>query len=187
MTHTNTGFCLAAAMAFAASLAAQTPQTYPDQTRASSSDRDAISVTGCLERDAGGSFVLANAHVDTQGGTGSTSMTGTTASGTTSSGTTSGTAAGSAAGTTGVGATSMSVGSEKFKLEGTAADLDKHVGHKIQVTGREVKSSASTTGTSTTGTTGTTATTGEAQQSHASEPTRQLDVKSVKMISSSCS
>ena len=81
-----------------------------------------------------------------------------------------------------------------WTLEG-GSDLDKHVGHKIQVTGKEVSSSkdeasrdddriGTTTATGTTGTTGSAAAQRHSTSDHAS---RKLDVKSVKMISSSCS
>jgi hypothetical protein len=93
-----------------------------------------------------------------------------------------------------------------WTLEG-GSDLDKHVGHKIQVTGREVESSkkqydtssttgttsgttatGTTAGTTATGTTGTTGTTGSQMSTHSESASGQkLDVKSVKMISSSCS
>ena len=83
-----------------------------------------------------------------------------------------------------------------WTLEG-GSDLDKHVGHKIQVTGKEVSSSQGrsvrdddrdrrhATATGTTGTTGSAA--GEQRHSTSDHATRKLDVKSMKMISSSCS
>jgi hypothetical protein len=79
-------------------------------------------------------------------------------------------------------------------------DLDKHVGHKIQVTGRTAWDAAmdrsrtpnptsTTTGTTagTVGTSGatTTATTEERKDGRTDQP--RLDVQSVKMIAPSCS
>jgi hypothetical protein len=75
---------------------------------------------------------------------------------------------------------------------GENSDLDKHVGHKIQVTGRSMsgamdhdRSSSTATPPSTTTTAGTTTSTAGAASGTADHP--HLDVKSVKMISSSCS
>ena len=78
MTRTSTGLCLAAAFGLAVSLGAQT--TTSSQTRTmTDKDHDSISVTGCLQRDASGGFVLANAHIDkTDHGASTTTTTGTT-------------------------------------------------------------------------------------------------------------
>ena len=140
-------------------------------------DRD-ITVTGCLQRDANGGYILANAQVEPDATKSSTT------------GTTTGTAATTtteATGTSGISATRKT-----WKLEGSTSDLDMHLGHKVQVTGREASASSSSPATSTTtgtttGTTGTTAT-GEqrAKSSSDSDASRRLDVRSVKMISSSC-
>jgi hypothetical protein len=109
-------------------------------------------------------FILTNAHSGSSSAsgspsatTGSTGSTGSTATGSTSSGT---------AGTTG-GSMSEGAGST-YTLEGSTGDLRKHVGHEVEVTGKlDTKASGSSTATATTG--------------------QRLNVKSVKMISSSCS
>jgi hypothetical protein len=185
MKRLMTGFGVAAAFGLVASLSAQTPTTSASQT---SNDHE-VTITGCLERGANGNYTLTNARADNGMAGSATTTTGT--SGTTATGTT------SATGTT-AGAMNAAAGST-WALEG-GSDLDKHVGHKIQVTGKEVSSkdkdeaSATTTATgattTATGTTGTTGTTGEAsEQRHSTSvhASHTLDVKSVKMISSSCS
>jgi hypothetical protein len=86
---------------------------------------------------------------------------------------------------------------------GGGSDLDKHLGHKIQVTGKtswdgSMSSSGataggtSTTGTPTTaGTTGAATTSGEQRTSTESDSKGakqpRLDVQSIKMIASTCS
>src|ERR671927_62641 len=60
MTRTSTGLCFVAAFGLVASLGAQTtPQ------RSSSTDKENVTVTGCLAKDANGNYVLNNAHLDT--------------------------------------------------------------------------------------------------------------------------
>jgi hypothetical protein len=178
MKLTTSGLCVAAALAFAASVGAQT------STTTSSNRSDEISVTGCLARGATGGFVLNNARsasdMTRSGAATGTSGTTTTTSGTTTSGTTAG---------------SMSSGGSTWALKGDSSELEKHVGHMIQVTGREDdhaamsgSSTTTTTGSTTTSgtTSGTTGTAGAASPS-SSSASRGVDVKSVKMISSSCS
>lgn len=186
MTRTTIGSSLAAAMALAVSLGAQTTTTTPQTQTA---DRDNIAVTGCLQRDASGGYVLQNAQIDKSATSPSTTTAGTTTgtTGTTGTTTTTTTAGSEASGMSGTRGAS-------WKLEGSSSELDSHVGHKVTVSGRELPASSSsptatttTTGTTaTTGTTGTTAITGEDQKRSAA-PERRLDVQSVKMISSSCS
>jgi hypothetical protein len=186
MTRLMTGLGVAAALGLAATLSAQTATSSASQP--TTTDKNEVMVTGCLERGAGGNYTLINAKMDNDrpgasgGGATTTGTTGTTAT-TTTSGTT-GTTAGAMAATAG----------STWTLEG-GSDLDKHVGHKVQVTGKEVSSSkdeasaATTTGsaTSTTATTGTTGSASAQRHSASEHAGRTLDVKSVKMISSSCS
>ena len=90
-----------------------------------------------------------------------------------------------------------------WTLEG-GQDLDKHVGHKIQVTGHAAKDapskdddaakatpSTATGSTAATGTTGTTGATAAGEQRRNDRDMKssgqRLDVKSVKMIAASCS
>ena len=174
MKRTATGLCVAAAFGFVASIGAQTPPTPTAVQPPAASSRDAndISITGCLQRGADGKFILANARLDTD--MNRSSSTGSTAGST--AGTT-GSATSSATATTGGSATSSTAAAmdtpKSWTLEG-GQDLDKHVGHKVQVTGRAATGTAakdddaakagasggagSTATTGTTGTTGATAT-----------------------------
>ena len=162
MTRT-TVLSLAAAFGLATTLvAAQSTTSTATSQRYNSNDKNEVTVTGCLSKDASGGYMLTNAREDKAGTT--TGTTGTTS--TTES-------------------SRMSDRGTTFKLEG-GSDLDRHVGHKIAVTGKtEWKSGMSTSNppktSTTTGTTGSAAST----TSDANHP--QLDVTSVKMISSSCS
>jgi hypothetical protein len=61
-----------------------------------------------------------------------------------------------------------------WKLEGSSSDLEKHVGHKIQVSGTEDKTAASSSSSTST-------------SSDRESTARKLMVNSVKMIGSSCS
>jgi hypothetical protein len=158
---------LAAAFGLVTTLGAQSSTTTAQSN--TTNDRDSITVTGCLQRDANGSLILANAHIQPAAAAAGTygSTTGTT-------------------GTTGTTATTEST----WKLDGKATELDEHVGHKIEVTGKE-KSPDSTSATSATTTTasGTTSSTMSGQRTKAADTVdmKKLDVKSVRMISSSCS
>src|SRR6478752_9971251 len=124
MTRTVSGLSVAAAFLAAASLGAQTSSTAaPSQTSASSmSDRGSkdMTVTGCLEKGADGNYILTSAKMDD-----ATTTTGTSGSSSASASTT---AAGHS-----------SEAAMTWELTG-GKDLDKHVGHKIQVTGKAVSS-----------------------------------------------
>lgn len=169
MTRTFTGLCVAAAFGMVASLGAQTTgqttgtSTDPSQhSRSSMSDRSSkhgdVTVTGCLQKGADGNYILTNASVDEgamgsasgayHGGTGTSTTAGTTGTSTTA-GTTSGTTA-----EAGHGGAMESTST--WQLQG-GKDLEKHVGHKIQVTGGMEMGSSSENYGSSTGTTGTTA------------------------------
>jgi hypothetical protein len=174
MTRTATGLGIAAALGVAVSLGAQTTSTTTaDQRTATRSDKGReISVTGCLARGSDGTYMLNNARMEAN-----TNPTTTTAGTTGTAGTT---ATPSPSTTTAAGATTTGA-PMTWKLEG-GSDLDKHVGHKIEVTGRTEWNEHSSmpsgsTATTTTGTSG-------ASSKMTSEP--RLDVSSVKMISSSC-
>jgi hypothetical protein len=193
MKRLMTGFGFAAAFGLVATLSAQTTSSSATST---TTDKDEVTITGCLERGANGNYTLVNAQTGSESGASATT-TGT-------SGTTTATGTSGSAGTT-AGAMNATSGST-WTLEGDN-DLAKHVGHKVQVTGKEVSSSkddheasattttagtsgsGTTTATGTTGTTGTSGSAGAAEQRHSASDHagRKLDVKSVKMISSSCS
>jgi len=197
MRRTVWGMCIAGAFAFAVSVGAQSTTTDQRSRMSESAAGHAVTVTGCLTKSADGSYMLSNARMDNA--MGDRSDTTTTAGATTTAGsatTTAGTAAtGTTVGTTGTAPapanTAESIGADKamsWVLHG-GNDLDKHVGHKIQVSGRTSydasSSKPSPTGTAGTATTtaGAATTTGETKSS-AGEPT--LDVQSVKMVASSC-
>jgi len=178
---------VAAAIGFAATLSAQTTSTTTQQRDRMSGDKHEVTITGCLSKGGDGDYMLTNASEDKT-------------TGTTTSGTTTGTTGTTAATESKSGAHAMT-----WKLEG-GSDLDRHVGHKIQVTGRtdwkdsmdrkpgvepEPANPPSTTGTTGSGTTTGTSTSGIESQRRPATTTDsnhpKLDVTSVKMISSSCS
>lgn len=193
MNRVTTGFCVAATLGCIATLGAQT-STPPTSTgaaqRAPMADkaRD-VTITGCLSKGADGKFVLTNARIDNP--TTTTGTSGTTATTPPATAATPGTTTATA----GANAAAMS-----WALTG-GTDLDKHVGHQIQVTGRtgweatmdhakmpDTTAAAAGTAAGTVGTSGTTttATVEEMRKDmHADQP--KLDVQSVKMIAPSCS
>src|SRR3954452_17272796 len=120
MNRISTGLSLAAAIGLAATLSAQTASTTTAKT---DKDHD-VTVTGCLSKAAGG-FMLNNARVET----GASSST-TTASGTT----TAGSSTTSATGTSGTTPAAAASGAAMSWMLTGDSDLEKHVGHKIQVT-----------------------------------------------------
>jgi|SRR5215813_13139201 len=147
-------------LAAAIGLAATLGAQAPTTTTATpdKSDRE-ITLTGCLTRT-GDDYMLMNARADDD-----KSSTTTAAGATTTAG---------AVGTTGAAAAATPM---MWKLSG-GSDLDKHVGHRIAATGKPAESSSAATSTSTTTTTATTTTAPSAPK---------LDVKSIKMVSTSCS
>ena len=195
MTRLATGLCVAVALSCA--LNAQTPSTSAtSEQRASADTAREVTITGCLSKGADGKYTLTNAKLDNP--TGATAGT----SGTTppAPASTPGTTAGANAATT-------------WALSG-GTDLDKHVGHKIQVTGKAAMDSTmdrrqpdSTAAAATpaagsatpsptasptaspVGTSGSTATAAAEEQrnkaTNANQP--RLDVTSVKMIAATCS
>jgi len=196
MKRTATGLCMAAAFGCIATLGAQTSTTSTTAgQRAPMTDkaRD-VTITGCLSKAADGKFMLTNARMDPMGDPSSTATTGTstTTAGTTTAGTTAGTTT----------STTSTAGASKdpamsWMLAG-GSDLDKHVGHKIQVSGRTnwdsamgsrtPDTTASTAGTtSSVGTSGTTTTAATEDRKEMRTDQPRLDVQSVKMIAPSCS
>jgi len=207
MKRTVTALCFAAAFGFA-TLGAQTTTTPQRSTTNDKSTHD-VTVTGCLAKDASGGFTLTNAHVDNN-----MSSTTTGAGATTTAGTTGATTTGSPTSTNPSGSNMSNAPAMTWMLMG-GTDLEKHVGHKIQVTGKtsydasmsHPGSTASAAGagttavtanpnpTTTAGAAGTTGTTGSREEEQRYNKDRDrtnmehphLDVQSVKMISSSCS
>ena len=191
MKRTATGLGIAAAVACAVTLGAQTSTSTAQRSSSTTDKSHDVTVTGCLARDTNGSgFMLNNAKMD-NGASSTTTTSGTTTAGTTGATTTSGTDASAA----------MSNGPAMNWMLSGGSDLDKHVGHKIQVTGKTTwdssmnhTSSASPAGAGTTAASpdptttaggATAGTTGTRESSRGMEP--RLDVQSVKMISTSCS
>jgi len=190
MNKTLSGLCFAAAFGLAATLGAQSTTTSQPET--AKGDRD-VTITGCLAKGAGGGYTLSNARIDPAGASttttaGSTSTTTAAGSTTAGSGTTT-----AATGTTGANASANSP-AMTWMLSGNS-DLEKHLGHKIQVTGKSAwngamdhgrTSTTTASGTGTTASTGTTAAAGTTTGGSAADQPR-LDVKSIKMVSASCS
>jgi len=186
----TTAFCVAAAFGCIATLGAQTPTstTSGQSNTMRSNAAKEVSVTGCLAKGADGRFVLNNARIEDQ-------MNSSTSAGSTGSTTAERT-------TPPAGKSNMPTATTW--MLGGGSDLDKHVGHKIQVTGKSSwdgsmpSSGATAGGTSTTGTPTTAGTTGSSTPTTSGEQRSsadsdksanqpRLDVQSVKMIAPSCS
>jgi len=208
MKRTVTALCFAAAFGFA-TLGAQTTTT-PQRSTTDDKSMHEVTITGCLAKDASGSFVLNNAHVDNN-----MASTTTGAGATTTAGTTGATTTGSPTSTTNPRGSNMSNAPAMTWMLMGGNDLDKHVGHKVQVTGKTnwdssmshpgTSSTASAAGagttaatpnpTTTAGAAGTTGTTGSLEEEQRYKDRDRgktmehphLDVQSVKMISTSCS
>jgi len=177
-------------MASAISLGAQTSTTTAQRSSSATDKGHDVTVTGCLARGASGGYMLNNAKMEN-----GTSTTTTTPTGSTTTGGATTTTPRSPAGGNMSNAAAMN-----WMLMG-GSDLDKHVGHKIEVTGKtEWDHSMGRTSTSTAAGAGTTATTepttstagttGTLEQQrnndqHGMQP--RLDVQSIKMISTTCS
>jgi len=167
-----------AALACAAPLAAQTTATTPPgpgavAQRQAAGDRTAreITITGCLSKGADDIYVLTNSRTAARIGASADSPTSPIPAGG---------AVPAATEPKGSGPTSRP---PTWQLLG-AHDLDPHVGHTIQVTGRaleEQSKNRDTQGETATGTTGTTL----PSESRSSQP--RVDVQSIKMIASRCS
>jgi len=191
MKRMATGLGVAAALGCFVTLGAQTPSTSASAGQRTTADSaKEITITGCLSKGADGKYILTNAKLDNP--TGATAGT----SGTTNPATTTGAAN----------------NASSWTLSG-GTDLDKHVGHKIQVTGkaamdgamdhgRTPDTTAAAAGAAPTGataetpaaagavgTSGSTATAAAEEQrkkdTNANQP--KLDVQSVKMIAATCS
>jgi hypothetical protein len=177
------GLCFAAALGLTTALGAQTTTTTPAQPGSTSADKanHDVTITGCLSKSANGGYMLTNARMET----GSSSTATAAGSSTTTAG---GAGATTTAGATGTTGESSAMPGTTWMLSG-GSDLEKHLGHKIQVTGKTEWTGAamehgrsSTTSASGVGTTATTGTT--AAGSSSDQP--RLDVKSIKMVSASC-
>jgi hypothetical protein len=152
------------ALAFAVSLGAQSTSQYPSEQPQSQkmSSGDSVSLTGCLrEGDTPGTYVLTD--LDSS----ALRELGAEPSGTAGTTGAPGAAAGSAAGSKDI----------KVQLSPQATvDLKEHVGQQVSVTGMLDKAA---------GATGTTGAPG-AGSSMGDKDAHKLNVKSVKMVSSTC-
>lgn len=164
MKYTMTGLCLAAAIGFAATLGAQAPSTATTATP-DKSDRE-ITLTGCLTKS-GDDYMLMNARAD-DGKSSTTTTSGATTAGTTSTTT---------AGTVGTSGTTPANTPMMWKLSGDS-DLEKHVGHRIAATGKTIDPGHASAPTSTPIT---------AVAPTAAPAAPKLDVKSIRVVSTSCS
>jgi hypothetical protein len=199
MTHRITGLSVAAAIAFSVSLAAQssTSTATPQGTVISDKAGHDVTVIGCVAKTADGRFMLTNATIEPAAPNATTATTGTASTGATTAGATT-------AGTT--SPTTPAVGAMNTLMTWTLAggsDLDKHLGHKIQVMGLTTwdaskPAPAAPMPAATTGTTGATTTSGTATTAGtttagatADNSTTiinrpSVDVRTVKMLSASC-
>jgi hypothetical protein len=182
MHRTATGLGIAAALGFAVSLGAQTPTTTSSSEQAKSGHGDPreMTVTGCVTRGSDGRFMLTSAQVEPASAATTTTGAATTTTGSSGAATTTGTSG--TAGRTTEPSGSGTTASTTWALTGSS-DLDKHVGHKVQVTGKAEEHSGSAPSASTTTAESTSAAAGSAAGAHP----RSLDVKSIKLISTSCS
>jgi hypothetical protein len=162
MVNRRTWFGLAITLGFAVSVTAQSTTTTPKpSTPSSRSIENELNVVGCVSKTEDGRFTLTNARVEpaasaTAKGSRPTEPAGSGPSGMTT-----------------------------WALEG-GADLERHVGHEIQVTGRaQTRQSAASkpSSTATPSATGTTGSTAAPDEGHA----RTLEVQSIKMIATKCS
>ncbi|HJZ77238.1 MAG TPA: hypothetical protein VKE51_36150 [Vicinamibacterales bacterium] len=185
MNRTAAGLCVATAMACAVSLGAQTPTTTTTPQRSSTTTEKShdVTVTGCLARDASGGYILNDARIDPAASSTTTAPGSTTTAGATT--------------TAPPSASTSSAPPMKWMLRGDS-DLDKHVGEKVQVSGKTTWDSAmsraasgATTTTAQPDPTTTAGTTGTVEQRRGERDTKgaepRLDVQSIKMIASHCS
>src|SRR5262245_51884910 len=175
MHRTAAGLCVATAIACAVTLGAQTPPTTPQRSSTTTEKSHDVTVTGCLARDASGGYTLDDARIDS-----AASATTTTAGSTTTAGAT----------TTAPPSASTSSGPAMDWMLMGGTDLDKHVGHKIQVTGKTTWDSSMSRPPTTTAAqpdpTTTAGTTGTLEQRRGDRDTKgaepHLAVESIKMI-----
>jgi hypothetical protein len=177
MSRTSTGFGIAIALGCAVSLGAQTSST-PSQT--TSADSRELNVVGCVSRGSDGGFMLTNARVEPA--TPSATASGSTAGSTTTSG------GATTTGTTGTTSTATEPAGSGTSADTTWAlkggsDLEKHVGHKVQITGRAEAHRTETPAA----TAGSTASSSASAAASGDAHPREIEVQSIKMISTTCS
>jgi hypothetical protein len=175
MTRLSTGLCFAAAVGFAATLGAQSPTSTTTASHPTTDKDHEVTVTGCLSKAAAG-YELTNARMEPNAAASTTTAAGSTTTATGTSGTNPDHAASMTAST--------------WMLTGDS-DLEKHVGHKIQVTGKTSWDGSMdhgrTAATTASGAGTTAAPPSAATTTSGSNAEPRLDVKSIKMVSTSCS
>jgi hypothetical protein len=169
MKRVFTGTCLAAV--FAVGLSAQSTGTQPQTYGQEKKDSKDVTVTGCLRAgDEPNTYVLQDVKWDDK----DKSATGAAAG------------AGAATGT--AGAASAAMAATKIKLIGAPAgvQLSEHVGHTVQITGMLAPAAKATAGGAAAGTGAATGTAGTAGAAAGAAKDQALNVRTVKMVSSSC-
>jgi hypothetical protein len=195
MKRVALGMCIATA--FAASVAAQAgtqapattpaPQTTAPQPPSAAGAAGDITITGCLQKGADGTFMLSNVQQDPS------------ATGTSGSTATPGAAASAPGATSTAGANAAASAASSWSLKG-GTDLANHVGHRIAVTGKRAMAAPSST---TSGAAGATTSPAGATSGAAGATTspaagaagtsgstmssaRTLEVSTVKMVAATC-
>jgi len=165
-------------------------------TNGSTASGTTTGTTGSMSTNSGSRYVLANAMVGAGGGSSAMSGSGSTGSGS------SGSSASGTAGTAGSTGTSGSMSSMSmhgasatYALDGSNTDLQKHVNHKVEITGviKPASGTATMSGTTgsasasggTTGSAGTAAGGGMAN-STAQTGNQRLEVQAIRMIAATC-
>jgi hypothetical protein len=188
--------CLA--FAFAVTVGAQSTGSgqatdqYGSQSQKSSSDKSdkTVSLTGCLQQgDTPGTFVLANVDASALSDMGGAHGSMPPSRPSESQERPSDPSSPPATGTSGMGSSSSDKDLKVELTGGGSVDLKQHVGHQVEVTGTmAAKSTAGTSGSGSAGTTGSTDPTSPSRAgSMGDKNVHKLSVRSVKMISSSCS
>jgi hypothetical protein len=161
MKRTVTGLFAATIVSFVATLGAQEQQQPPGGAAARSGESRDITLTGCLAKDASGKFMLNNAMAGAS--TSPSSASPPSQSATASS--------------------AQSAANATWQLSGSASDLEKNIGKKIQVSGTPAAASASAAPRPD----ATTPPAPGAVGTAGSGAARTLDVKTVTMVAATCS
>ena len=180
MSRTSIAFGTAVALAFGASLGAQSPSTSTPSSSASQTP-PAITVTGCLTSDqaAGATGTSGTAGAAATAASGfklTNAMAGAAAD--KASGTAGATAAPGAAPSAAAGAASSAASGQTYTLGGNTSELSKHVNHQVRITGKLAPAAAASKSS-------TPAAPGS--MAAGSQSAQRLDVESVTMIAATCS
>jgi hypothetical protein len=178
MHRMTAGLGAAAVLVMSAALGAQSTATTASPSQRSPSDQHEANVTGCLAKSPDGRFTLTNARVEPADSTSTSTTAGTT-------GTTSTTTAGTSGTTTPKPTTTTEPAGSGTRRESSGtwwlsggSDLEKHLGQRVQVTGRTLRDGSSAAAA--------TSTTPSPSTTTADTKGPELEVQSIKMIASSC-